>query len=259
MLNFSFNLMIVRPVPILEKHHIAVSGEVFYSSCFLNAQTASRILICTVNCNLRQIKILDSHIESRQPHSALRSAAVYQFLDTLEIGTLIASREHNTKLPGSAPMKPIDYVAILGFANQVNEQQAYLAKDVARKLTALGYGVGVGNLSGMFNQALKSTKSCGGATMAIIEKDVGKQEHQDCDILLVSSSQETKHQALSTRCIGGIVIGGGPGTLKLIQHFLDRNKKIIAIDGSGGVVPSELAKGVILSHSVDQALGLLTQ
>ena len=156
-------------------------------------------------------------------------------------------------------MKPINYVAILGFANQVNEQQAYLAKDVARKLTALGYGVGVGNLSGMFDQALKSTKSCGGATMAIIEKDVGKQEHRDCDLLLASSSQDTKHQALSTKCIGGIVIGGGPGTLKLIQHFLDRNKQIIAIDGSGGIVPLELAAEVILSHSVDQALGLLTQ
>jgi predicted Rossmann-fold nucleotide-binding protein len=156
-------------------------------------------------------------------------------------------------------MKPINYVAILGFATQVNERQAYLAKDVARKLTALGYGVGVGNLSGMFDQALKSTKSCGGATMAIIEKDVGQQEHQHCDILLVSPSQDTKHQALSTRCIGGIVIGGGPGTLKLIQHFLGRNKKIIAIDGSGGIVPSELAAEVILSDSVDQALGLLTQ
>ena len=153
----------------------------------------------------------------------------------------------------------MDYVAILGFANQINQRQTCLAKDLAEKLTTLGFGVGVGNLSGIFQQALKSTKACGGATMAIIEKDLSKQEHKDCDILLISSSQKTKHQALSTRCIGGIVIGGGPGTLKLIQHFLDRNKKIIAIDGSGGIVPSELVEGVILSHSVDQALGLLTQ
>ena len=153
----------------------------------------------------------------------------------------------------------MDYVAILGFANQINQRQTCLAKDLAEKLTTLGFGVGVGNLSGIFQQALKSTKACGGATMAIIEKDLSKQEHKDCDILLISSSQKTKHQALSTRCIGGIVIGGGPGTLKLIQHFLDRNKKIIAIDGSGGIVPSELVEGVILSHSVDQALAALTR
>ncbi len=155
-------------------------------------------------------------------------------------------------------MKTIDYVAMLGFAKQINEQQACLAEDVAEKLVALGYGVGVGNLSGVFDHALQSAKASGGTTMGVIEKDLYKQKHQDCDILLVVSSQESKHQVLATRCIGGIVIGGGPGTLKLIRHFLDRDKRIVAIDGSGGVVPSELAERVILSHSVDHALAVLT-
>lgn len=154
-------------------------------------------------------------------------------------------------------MKTIDYVAILGFAKQINERQAHLVEDVVEKLTAVGYGVGVGNVTGIFDQALKSTKAFGGTTMGIIEKSLSKQEHQDCDILLLVSSQETKHQAISERCIAGIVIGGGPGTLKLIQHFLDLNKKIAAIDGSGGIVPAELAKEVILSHSVDHALAVL--
>lgn len=155
-------------------------------------------------------------------------------------------------------MKTIDYVAILGFAKQINAHQAHLVEDLAKKLVALGYGVGVGNLSGIFDHALHVAKASGGATMGIIEKDLGKQKHQDCDVLLRVSSQAIKYQAISKRCIGGIVIGGGPGTLKLIQHFLGQKKKIVAIDGSGGVVPRELAKEVILSHSVDHALAVLT-
>jgi len=154
-------------------------------------------------------------------------------------------------------MKNTPYVAILGFANQIDENQISLTEETASKLVALGYGVAVGNLTGTFYHALRTAKKCGGATLGIIEKELCELESQDCDVLQVVSSQEIKHREIASRCIAGIVIGGGFGTLKLIQRFLDRNKKMVAIEGSGGVVTSELDPSVILSHSVDHALTFL--
>lgn len=154
-------------------------------------------------------------------------------------------------------MRIIRYVAILGFATQMNDEQKGLAQEAAEKLASAGLGLSVGNLSGMFGLALRVAKANGGTTLGIIEKGLNNAEHQDCDVLHIVSSQEKKHKAIASACIGGIVIGGGPGTLKLAQHFLDQGKTIVAIEGSGGVVKTELDSRAIQSRSIDQALKIL--
>ena len=154
-------------------------------------------------------------------------------------------------------MQAINYVAILGFASSLNFVQENLAQETARKLAEKGLGVGVGNLSGTFDHALRSAKAHAGMTIAIVEQALSTKHHDDCDVLLVVSSQQEKHQALSDQCCGAIVIGGGPGTQKLIDRFLEKGKRIVALEGSGGIVPLELDRRVALHPTVDRALEAL--
>ncbi|MCG8414838.1 MAG: hypothetical protein MI746_11525 [Pseudomonadales bacterium] len=154
-------------------------------------------------------------------------------------------------------MQSINFIAILGFAKQVNERQALLAEEAARKLSESGHGVGVGNVTGTFSHALKSAKENKGLTMAIIEQTLRDRNLSDCDILQIVSTQRAKHEALAKQCSGALVIGGGTGTLKLIEQFLRNGKRVVAIADSGGIVPRELGNSVTISSDMDAALRTL--
>ena len=151
-------------------------------------------------------------------------------------------------------MQSMNFIAILGFAKQIDSRQALLAEEAARKISERGCGVGVGNVSGTFEHALNSAKSSKGITMAIIEQDVCCRDLQNCDILQIVSSQIDKHKALANQCSGALVIGGGHGTLKLIDEFLENQKRIVAIANSGGIVPKELNASIEIRDDVDSAL-----
>lgn len=155
-------------------------------------------------------------------------------------------------------METINYIAILGFAEEVNQLQAQLAQEAAEKITNLGYGLGVGNVSGTFDYALRSAKHNKGITKAIVEQALENKHHSDCDILHVVATQDEKHSAIVDQCLSALVIGGGEGTLKLIDRFLSEDKTIVAISDSGGIVPDELDSRVVVSDSVDMALKVLT-
>lgn len=154
-------------------------------------------------------------------------------------------------------MHTLNYIAILGFAKEIDENQATLAKVAAEKISDLGFGVSVGSISGTCDCALRSAKRNGGITKAIVEQNLENKQHHDCDILQVVATQDEKHSALADQCSGALVIGGGHGTLKLINRFLKQRKKIAALEGSGGIVPNELDSRVVLSNSIESALKVL--
>ena len=154
-------------------------------------------------------------------------------------------------------MQSLNFIAILGFAKQIDSHQALLAEQAAQRISECGYGVGVGNVSGTFEHALSSAKASDGITMAIIEQDIGCRDLQNCDILQIVSTQSDKHKALANQCSGALVIGGGDGTLELIEEFLENKKRIVAIANSGGIVPKELNASIEIRDDVDSALQTL--
>lgn len=155
-------------------------------------------------------------------------------------------------------MQSMNFIAILGFAKTQEPVQAEMAEEAARELCRLGYGVGVGNVSGTLACALRSAKANNGITMAIIEQNLCTRNLDDCDILQVVRSQEEKHEALAKRCTAALIIGGGHGTLKLADKFLQEQKPLIAIANSGGIVPEELNEAIVLSPNVDSAIRSLS-
>lgn len=151
-------------------------------------------------------------------------------------------------------MQSMNFIAILGFAKSCNAEQSAMTEEAARKISNLGYGIGVGNVSGTFACALRSAKANSGITMAIIEQGLGSLNLDDCDILQIVKSQDEKHEALAKQCNAGLIIGGGVGTLKLAERFLMEQKPLVAIANSGGIVPKELNEAITLSSTVDSAV-----
>ncbi len=151
-------------------------------------------------------------------------------------------------------MQSMNFIAILGFAKFCDAKQSAMAEEVARKISSLGYGIGVGNVSGTFACVLRSAKANRGITMAIIEQGLGSLNLDDCDILQIVKSQDEKHEALARQCNAALIIGGGKGTLKLAERFLKEQKPLVAIADSGGIVPEELNEAITLSPTVDSAV-----
>ena len=147
------------------------------------------------------------------------------------------------------------FIAVLGFADPITEarypQNRLLAYSIGKEITAQGYGLAVGNFTGTFSYALAGAQHHRGTTLAIIETYLWDNRHRRTDILILTGSTAEKHCKLVAMCCGGIIIGGGNGSLHLADQLLLAGKPVIAMAGSGGIVPTELPGGVVC---IDTAL-----
>ena len=151
----------------------------------------------------------------------------------------------------------MNYVAVLGFAQECTDHNQLLAQDVGTILAKRGYGVAAGNLTSTFYYAFKAAKAAGGSTYGIIEAALAELETQYCDELKIVDDVDVKHRYIAEYCIGAIVIGGGNGTLSVIDKFLQFNRPVVAIEGSGGIVDNELDDAVLLVANSEGAVSQL--
>lgn len=135
-------------------------------------------------------------------------------------------------------------MAVLGFATRCSHSNQAIAYKVGRELALNQFTVCAGNVTGTFIYAFNGAKSTSGHTLAVVEADCKGLDKPHCDEVVYAPNSDKKHQLIADKCQGAIVIGGGPGTKKLISHFLNMDKPVVAIMGSGGVVTSELDQRV---------------
>lgn len=134
----------------------------------------------------------------------------------------------------------LNYIAILGFAHCCPKPNRQVALAVGKKIACEGFGIAAGNIIGTPFYAFQGAKQVDGHTMAIIDHSTHLFRLQNSDILKIVKDQNSKHHMLSNCCIGAVVMGGGPRTLKLIDQFLSLSKPVIALSNSGGVTEQEL-------------------
>lgn len=156
-------------------------------------------------------------------------------------------------------MKDIGSIAILGYGSYCSEFNKKLAEEAGQKLARIGCVVCAGNISGTFLYAFQGAKSMGGKTLAIIDGsiDVDEENRKYCDQIIVVKSTLLKHQTIADKCDGALVIGGGKGTLSVIKQFLRKNKPVVAIKNTGGVVEADLDNNVQLIDSIESAINLI--
>ena len=136
------------------------------------------------------------------------------------------------------------YIAVLGFATRCSQSNQAIAYKVGRELALNQFTVCAGNVTGTFIYAFNGAKSANGHTLALVGADCKGLDKSHCDEVVYATNSDKKHQLIADKCQGAIVIGGGAGTKKLITRFVNLNKPVVAILGSGGVVTNELDKEV---------------
>ena len=145
-------------------------------------------------------------------------------------------------------------IAVLGYGTNCSDLNKDRAFQAGRQIALSGFEVCAGNLMGTFYHAFKGAKSASGRTLAILEFTEKETEKPLCDEIVYTSDSATKHKTIAEKCFGAIVIGGGEGTMKLIIRLLEKNRYVIAINNSGGVVNSELDKRVKVVANIEKAI-----
>jgi len=148
------------------------------------------------------------------------------------------------------------YIAVLGYGVNCSAANNHLAFQAGHEIAAHGYTVCAGNLGGTFEQAYKGAKSIAGATMAVLESS-NTAPTPLCDEVLYAADTDKKHRLIAEMAAGAIVIGGGPGTNKLLSRLLDMHKIVVAIRGSGGVADGNLDQRLTVEADVVTAVSYI--
>ncbi len=146
------------------------------------------------------------------------------------------------------------FIAILGYGTFCNEYNQRAAFECGYKLAKAGFGVSAGGLKATFEAAFRGAKEAKGKTMAILEKGSINVESKYVDSIQYAVNQNDKHDIISKKCYGAIVIGGGLGTVKLISKFYLQKKNVIAITGTGGIVDEVQDKSLHFVADTDAAV-----
>ena len=153
----------------------------------------------------------------------------------------------------------VDYIAILGFGRECSDLNRSLAYDTGAELAKSDFGTAAGNIASTFHYAFEGAKSAGGSTLAIVEENLRGVDHSFCDELHVVSDVATKHKKLAELCAGAIIIGGGSGTRKVASRFMEIDKPVVAIVGSGGIVSHDLDLVVIRTKSAKESVDRIAE
>ncbi|MEI6820768.1 MAG: hypothetical protein WCL51_02455 [Bacteroidota bacterium] len=150
-------------------------------------------------------------------------------------------------------------IAIGGWGINCPEKNLILANETGSLLASYCYIVCVGGLTGTFHEALKGAKDKGGQTKAFIDAKPDNLSNTYCDEIEIIEDQSTKHIRIARYCDAIILIGGGEGSLKLIDRFLFLNKPVIVINETGGIADSIISNNITYADTIKEAVDIINK
>ncbi len=147
-----------------------------------------------------------------------------------------------------------EHVAILGFAEPCGLYNQSLAYGVGLSLAKRDYVVTAGNLTSTFYSAFKGAKAMEGNTLAVLEEQMELNDVVYCDVILSVNDTNQKYRVLAEFCSSAIIIGGGYSTKHIETEFLNLNKPVVALKGTGGITRSELDERTECVSSIKETL-----
>lgn len=148
-------------------------------------------------------------------------------------------------------------LAILGFGTECSKKNAQLASTIGKMAGKNEISLIAGNVTSTFGYAFKASKEYKVANICVIEKyKKHLREHDATEIYHVEDTF-SKHQQIAQMADAAILIGGGPGSQMLLNHFIKLKKTVVALEGSGGIVGRNLSKKVEIVKNPSQAFKFL--
>ena len=135
------------------------------------------------------------------------------------------------------------YATIAGYGIDTPTAHLAMAQDAVRILTVAGFGICNGGYQGIFEASFKAAIEFGGHTRLIIDHQPPVYVADWVDEMETVETQD-KHSVIAQRSSLVVVIGGGAGSKKLVDRFIQLAKPVFAMAGTGGA--TELLKEFII-------------
>lgn len=148
-------------------------------------------------------------------------------------------------------------LAILGFGTECSKKNAQLASIIGRMAGKNEISLIAGNVTSTFGYAFKASKEFNVANICVIEKHKKHPKEHDATEIYHTDDTFSKHQQIAQMADAAILIGGGPGSQLLLNHFIKHKKTVVAFEGSGGIVGEKLSKKVKIVRTPSEALKFL--
>lgn len=148
------------------------------------------------------------------------------------------------------------YIGVLGFGTDVPRKNLLFAKQTGDLLAEAGWGILTGNTGGTFRAACSAALENGGLAKLIYSREDITGDDSLWPLKIEVSTPEEKHQRMSQIMKAAIVIGGGAGTLQIIELLVKNGKTIIYLTGTGGITEENL-QGCVPADSPKKAIDLL--
>lgn len=150
-------------------------------------------------------------------------------------------------------------VGLIGFGIGCSNHQLRLADDLGAAAAQHQLSLLSGGFTGVFQSAFNSCTSSGGNMRFIVE------EHRSSEVPatlspLVSfvSDAATKHVLLAQQSAGAFLIGGGPGSRKIIDQLIELQKPVVAFIGTDGLADDpKLIQVLHRVHTVNEGINTL--
>lgn len=150
------------------------------------------------------------------------------------------------------------YIAILGFGNDVTENNKLIARESGIILTRAGWGLCVGNAGGTFREAKKACLNDGGIAKLVYSSKDLKGKLNFWPLVEETPDVDHKHMRIAEISMAAIVIGGGEGTLSLVKCMLVSGKPVVYISGTGGITQNKIP-GIVVKNSPREAVEYLNK
>jgi methylated-DNA-[protein]-cysteine S-methyltransferase len=148
-------------------------------------------------------------------------------------------------------------LAILGYGKECSKKNAAYASTIGKFSGKQGISLVAGNVGATFDHAFTAAKAYQVATICVIEKHKRTARDHKASEVIRTPDTYSKHHQITHLSDAAILIGGGAGTLLLLQHFLKDKKTVIAINGTGGIADSQLPPQVIKAAHPREAFKIL--
>lgn len=148
-------------------------------------------------------------------------------------------------------------LAILGFGTECSKKNAQIATTTGKIAGKNGISLVAGNVTSTFAYAFKAAKEFKVANICVIEKQKRQIQSHDATELYFSNDTYSKHDQITDLADAAVLIGGGPGSKLLLNHFIKHKKTVVAIEGTGGIVNKNLPKTVHIAKNITEAFKFL--
>lgn len=126
-------------------------------------------------------------------------------------------------------------IAILGYGTNCSEFNLEIAHQVGSILGKHQQTIVCGGTQGTFEAAFRANRENGGMNAAFLERNRTVYNPELIDSITYIENTPQKHLKLAKEAIFAIIIGGGPGSQKIIEKLNALQKLMLAVEGTGGV------------------------